>query len=140
MPSPPTPTSLGHLIKQLLDEKQKHLDAIAVIDAAFEESGIAPTSRRKGKRRKKAARKKAVKKRAHNKAKKTRRSFRKTGEQFVVDLLKGGKTLTTALINSRWKQARRGHTADNTLSKLTKERKIRRQGIKGERGSTYKLA
>ena len=90
--------------------------------------------------RKKTGRKKKVgKKRGRKKAvkKKTRRSYARTADEFVLGLLKGGKRLTTTEINGKWKQARRAGTANNTLTKLTKAKKLKRESIKDGRGSTY---
>ena len=128
---------LETMIRQLRAERQQHIDAIAKIEATFERFGITPeggTGKRRGRKpgRPKAA--KTVKKRG------TRGSFSKTADQFVLDLFKGGKKLTTSEINSRWKQAKRGSTADTTLSKLTKNKKLKRENIKGKHGSNYSAA
>ena len=48
--------------------------------------------------------------------------------------------MTTAQINARWKQAGRGATADNALSKLTKARKLKKEKVKNGRGSSYRAA
>ncbi len=93
---------------------------------------VAKNGRRK--KGKKAAAKKAAKKKAG------RRKFAKTAEQFVLDLLTGGKTMTTAQINAKWKQAKRSGSADNTLSLLAKNGKLKREKIEDGQGSRYSAA
>jgi hypothetical protein len=162
---PNTSAALASIIRQLQAERQQHADAIAAIDEQFEQHGIAAEPRRKKRRsrgpgrpkgsgkkkakngrrkkkgrkvtKKKAGRKKTAKKRA---AKKKHRSFSKTADQFILDLVKGSKGMTTAQINAKWRQARGGGTADNTLSKLTGEKKLKRENLKGARGSSYRAA
>lgn len=155
-----TPLQLAKMVEQFQADRQKYVDAIAEIDDSFAALGIKPArrKRRRGPGRsqgiKKTAKKKVKKKVAKKRGKKNavrtrtvkksgknnRRRFSKTADQFVLDLLKGGKTLTSSQINSKWKQAKRGSTADNTLSKLSGERKIKRQNIQGKRGSSYNAA
>lgn len=150
--------SLARLIKQLLAERQKHADAIEVIDEQFEAFGIvaaAPSKKKKRRGRKpgrpRGAKKKASKKRGSKKkisktpstkkaTKKKRRTFRQTAEEFVLGLLKGRRKMTTAQINAKWKQAGRGASANVTLGKLVNEKKLKRENIEGERGSQYLLA
>ena len=134
--------TLAKLVQQLQAERQDHLDAIEEIDATFDALGIKPgkAGRRRrpknGRRKGKAAKKRASKKRAK---KKGRKRFRTTGEDLVVSLLKKNKTMTTSQINKRWNQAGRGGNADNTLSKLTRDKKVKRTNIKGAMGSEYRL-
>ncbi len=60
-------------------------------------------------------------------------------ETFVLGLL-NGKTLTTAQVNEAWKKAGRGGIANNALTNLAKQKKMRRSAVKGERGSKYSFA
>ncbi len=141
-----TSETLADLIARLRGQRQKHLNSIAAIDKTFEQHGIASEPRRRRRRgRSKAATgkkkgKKVGKRKTTKKKAIKRRSFSKTADEFILGLLKGGKTLTTAAINGRWKQARRGGTADNTLSKLTKDGMLKKEQIEGARGSRYSLA
>ena len=66
-----------------------------------------------------------------------RGTFKQTGEQFVLSLVKSKKATTTAQVNAAWKKAGRGGNADNTLYLLVASRKLKRTKIKGQRGSTY---
>lgn len=74
-------------------------------------------------------------------AKKTakRKKYDVTAEQFVLDLVKGGGA-TTAEINKAWAQAGRTGRADNTLNKMLKAGKLKRENLKGQRGSKYTAA
>ena len=53
---------------------------------------------------------------------------------------KGNAGVTTAEINQQWKSEGRGANADTTLSQLTKQKKLKREKIKGKKGSRYKAA
>ncbi len=164
MPTKQAKADLASIIATLKAERQEHLDAIAEIDETFGQVGISAeeTPRRgrppksKNGRRKKVGRPKMAKKVAKNgrrkkgskkaaakkptKKKASRRKFSKTANDFVLDLLKGGKTMTTAQINSKWKQAKRSGAADNTLSAMAKDGKVKRENIEGKRGSTFSAA
>lgn len=153
-----TPESdLPRIIAELREQRQKLVDSIAEIDGQFEQFGItaAPRKRRgrrpggkkkakNGRRKKgKKAGKKAVAKKAGKKKgakKKTRRTFSQTADEFVVGLLKGSNSLTTAQVNAKWRQAKRGGTADTTLGKLTKNGKLKKAKVEGGRGSSYRSA
>ena len=68
-----------------------------------------------------------------------RRVFKQTAEQFILKLVKN-RPRTTAQINAAWKRQGRAGSANNTLGKLVKDKKLRREKIKGARGSNYRLA
>jgi hypothetical protein len=123
--------ALGKLVKQLQTQRQEHLDTIAEIDAAFESLGMEAAGAGPRNGRRKAARKTK---------RKGRGRFKQTAEEFVTGLLSKNKTMTTGQINKRWSQVGRGGKADNTLSKMTREKKIKRKNIKGVMGSNYQLA
>ena len=155
MPTRQATADLASIIATLKAVRQEHLDAIAEIDETFDQFGISAegTRRRrrppksKNGRRKKAATPKVAKNGRRKKGKKAaeqkkagRRKYSKTSEQFVVDLLSGGKTLTTGEINGKWRQGKRTGTADNTLSLLTKDGKLKREKVEGGQGSRYAAA
>jgi hypothetical protein len=114
---PNTSAALASIIRQLQAERQQHADAIAAIDEQFEQHGITAEPRRR---------------------RRTRGSYAKTADQFILGLVKGRKGMTTGQINAKWRQAKRGGTADKTLSKLVGEKKLKRENLKGERGSRYR--
>ena len=126
-------------VKKLRAERQEHAEEIARIDAMFKELGISPPAarRRRGPGRPKGATKKAAKK-ATKRGK--RGTYKKTADEFVLGLFAGGKKLTTAQIGAKWRQAKRGGKPDNALTKLVKDKKVKRDKIEGGRGSTYQKA
>jgi hypothetical protein len=69
-----------------------------------------------------------------------RKTYAQAGDQMVLGLLGDGKALSTSQINKAWKKEGRGGTADNTLTKLVKDSKLKRKSVEGQRGSTYTVA
>lgn len=68
-----------------------------------------------------------------------RGSFNETAEQMILGLLAGGKSMTTAEINAAWKKAGRGGSADSTLGKLVKAKRLKRRKLKKGKGSNYSM-
>lgn len=69
-----------------------------------------------------------------------RGAFKQTAQDFILSLLKGRKSLTSSEINEAWKKAKRGGSADNTVSLMVKAKAIRRRKVEGLRGSEYREA
>lgn len=69
-----------------------------------------------------------------------RGEYSQTAEEFITSLVKGRKATTSSQINAEWKRSGRPGKADNTLSKMVRERKLKRIKLKGERGSRYGVA
>ena len=63
-----------------------------------------------------------------------------TGQDFVLQLLRQQKDLTTAAINVRWKAAGRPGRANKVLGVLVRAHKLNRTPVKSGRGSRYALA
>lgn len=61
-------------------------------------------------------------------------------EELVLSLVKSRKATTSSQINAAWKKAGRPGLANNTLSRMVKERKLKRTKLKDERGSKYSVA
>ncbi len=126
---------LQSLIKRLQADRNVHVDAIAQIDAAFGELGITPPkTKKRGRGKKKAVAKKKT-------AKATRRKkFKMTASALVLATIKkaGAKGATGGQIGKAWKAAGRPGDAYNTLGSLVKEKKIKRDKIKGSKGSVYR--
>jgi hypothetical protein len=132
MATPTTTNELSRVIANLQKQRDQHVAAITEIDAAFARFGVTASAKRgPGRPKGKGAKPKGSKKRGR---------FNKTADEFVLDLLKKNKTLTTREINIRWKHAGRGGSADNILMALTKGKQITRKNIKDARGSNYSLA
>ena len=128
-------SQLVTLVKQLRAQRRAHVDAIAAIDQSCGQLGISlgPAKRGPGRPKGKAAPKVTRKVRK-------RGTYKQTADDFILGLLAGGKILTTAQIIGKWRQAKRGGKADNPLSKLVAQKKLKRENIKGARGSKYSLA
>ncbi len=126
---------LQSLVNRLRADRTAHVDAIAQIDSAFGELGITPpktTKRGRGK-------KKAVVTKKTAKATK-RKKFRMTANDLVLATIKraGAKGATGVQIGKAWKAAGRTGNAYNTLGSLVKEKKIKREKIRGAKGSVYR--
>lgn len=136
---------LSKRIEQLRAERQQHLDAVAEIDRTFTELGIeaqggAPVRRGPGRPRKVTKAAQRTTKKTRGRRRRGRGSYSETAEQFILGLLPAGKKLSTAEINKAWKETGRGGSANNTLSKMTKAGSVKKQNIKGGRGSYYTAA
>lgn len=69
-----------------------------------------------------------------------RKHFDVTAEDFVLGFVKSHRNPTTKDINNYWKSEGRGATADNTLTKLCKENRLKRTPLgEGIRGSKYAI-
>ncbi len=68
--------------------------------------------------------------------------FAKSGHVSIIDFVtaKGGKGATTAEVNEHRKAEGRAGNAYVTLGQLTKQKKLKRKNLKGERGSRYTVA
>jgi hypothetical protein len=136
-----TASELSRLVQTMQRERQQHADAIAAIDATFAGLGITPKvpakrGRKPGAAWKGVAAAAAPKKRRGRRAK---AKDGKTGEQFIIDYVSGGAK-TTAEVNKGWSASGRNGRADILLGKLVSGGKLKRQKIKGERGSRYSAA
>jgi hypothetical protein len=120
---------LGDLVAQRdrLNAQIAELESVMGKPAAAE----APKAARRG-RPPKAAK-------APKPAGRKRKSYPVTAEQFV-EKLAAGKGATTAESNKAWKQAGRTGRADNTLNKMSKAGKLKREKLKGQKGSKYTVA
>lgn len=130
---------LEQIISSLQARRQVLTSEIAEIDALFERFGIQPVERRRPGRP--AGRKAAVAgpKPARRGRRRKRGKFEKSGQQSIIDFLKtkGAKGATTAEINDHWVSEGRAGTAYVTLGQLTKLKQIKKEKLKGKRGSRY---
>ena len=126
---------LQSLVTRLQADRNGHVDAIAQIDAAFDALGISvPKTTKRGRGKKKAV----TTKRAAKATK--RKKFRMTASDLVLTTIKkaGAKGVTGVQIGKAWKAAGRPGDAYNTLGSLIKAKKIKREKIKGSKGSVYR--
>ncbi len=71
----------------------------------------------------------------------SRGSYATTGEESVLAFIKQHKNPTTSEVKAHWAGESRRGTADNVLSKLFREKRVKRKPLgKGIRGSRYSLA
>ena len=141
--------SMKQLVAELKRRQAKLADLIARRDALNEQIeelealGVEPLpiAPAKAVRRRKKAMKPGPKPKAGKKPKasRKRKSYPETAEQFVLGLVKD-KGATTAGINKAWKESGRTGRADTTLSKMVKDKKLKREDIEGKKGSRYTVA
>lgn len=149
---PDAASQLADLITKLQNDRQEHADAIAEIDAIFARYGIKPQEQRRRGRPpgKKAGRKPghrpgrppaaAAQKPGGRKTKRrTRRKFALSGVDSILGFVKtaGKKGVTTSEIVGHWKSEGRSGNGYNALGHLVKEKKLKKQPLKGQRGSRY---
>ena len=122
---------LKSLIARLQADRQAHVDAIAQIDESFGALGIHPQIRKRGRLRGAPL--------PATKTRRPRRKFRTTGTESVLAFVKaaGPKGVTGGQIVQHWKTEGRGDTCYHTLRELIKAKKIKRQKMKGQKGSAY---
>jgi hypothetical protein len=127
-------------IQQLLDDRQKHSEALAEIEQKLEQINLLLNGTGRRGRPSKAA---AAVTGAEPQGRKGRRGRRRRGpsaEDLVLGFVQGKGNPTTAEINAYWRSEGRPGKADNTLSKLTREGKLKRKQDKKVRGSRYSVA
>jgi hypothetical protein len=128
---------LPQKIQQLLEERQLHAAAVETIDKLLGEIGAVLGSgvkRGPGRPKATASTLGAKKKKRH------RRTFAVSGEQSILDFIKTNKNPTSQDIEKHWKSEGRSYVAANLLSKLVKEKRLKRTPLgKGIRGSRYSL-
>jgi len=139
MPHPTVTVSLTDRIQQLLDEREQHANAIAGIDKTLEQingllGGVKP-GRKPGP--KPAVMPSAVEQPA--KRGRRRQRFAISGEESVLAFVKEQGKPTSQEIERQWKAEGRKGRAAKALSKLTREKKLKRTKLKGERGSRYSV-
>jgi len=74
------------------------------------------------------------------KRKRIRRKFAVSGEQSILNFVKAKSNPIGSEIEKHWTSEGRAVTAANLISKLVKEKKLKRTPLKEGRGSRYSLA
>ncbi|MFI5378544.1 MAG: helix-turn-helix transcriptional regulator [Tepidisphaerales bacterium] len=69
-----------------------------------------------------------------------RGSYKQTGEELILSLLKKRRAMTSAEINAAWKKAGRPGICNYLLSKMVAARKLKMQRLMEGRGSGYSVA
>lgn len=137
---------LSRLIKTLQGDRQKHVDAIAEIDAVFANLGInAAAPKRRGRKpgsvikTAESSAPTADKKGGKKRRRRVKAKDGLTGEQFLYKVLADGALLTGEL-NDKWVASGRNGRADILLGQLVANGKLKRKKVEGERGSRYSVA
>jgi hypothetical protein len=136
------PVEVSAQIQVLLDQKRKHVEALSTINQTLDRiaamlGGSGGNNGSQARPTEAATETPAPMK--TRRTKRTRRQFGMTAADFVLAFVKQHKKPTTREINAHWKSAGRGFTADVTLGKLVKDKKLKRSPLVGERGSRYSL-
>ena len=135
---------LPQRIQALLEERQRHAEAMSRIDETLGQIGTAlngsPSGQRPGRRPGRPAAV-ATFPAAPKKQRRGRGAFATTADEFVQSFVREKKNPTSREINQAWTAEGRSNKADNTLTKLVKEKKLRRVPLgNGMRGSRYSIA
>ena len=126
-------------IEQLLQERQEHREAITRIDQMLERvSNALETRSSPGRPRGENHFSEA--KQPLRTRRRRRRKFAVSGDESIIAFVKDRKNPTTKDLTKHWTSEGRGGTAANALSRLVKEKKLKRTPLEGERGSRYSLA
>jgi hypothetical protein len=133
-------TNIASQIEELLTQRKRHEDALAAINRTLD--NIAGMIGANGTQVAVRAAAPAAKSAAPAASPRTRRrrNFGMTAEDFVLGFVKQHRNPITRDVNAAWTQAGRPFKADITLSKLTREGKLKRTPLVGERGSRYTVA
>jgi hypothetical protein len=141
-----SPAALPLYIEKLLSQRHEHVEAVATIDATLARVTAAlggPASKVAAVAAPVAA--KVVAKAPVAKATGAKRGRKPKGgltaNDFVLEFVKSKKNPTSQEINKHWKESGRSGFADNSLSLLTKAKKLKRVPLgAGIRGSRYSIA
>jgi hypothetical protein len=146
-------------IEQLLADRQGHADALSRVDetlaavanalgaassngqasAEAEPSVAVPEKKRRG--RPPGVRNAMRAPVPPTRGQRTRGSYAVTGDELILAFIKQHKNPTTSEIKAHWASEGRLGTADNVLSKLFREKRVKRKPLgKGIRGSRYSVA
>lgn len=153
MPNVSSPAALPKVIEQLLSQHKQHSDALAAIESTLSRVtaalgvalpgpvlGTAPKKRgRPFKNPAAALSTPALSKAAPKRARRAKGGI--TANDFVLAFVEAKENPSTQEINNHWKESGRLGTADNSLSLLTKAKKLKRiKPTDGTRGSRYSIA
>ncbi len=135
-----SPALVQH-IQQLLQQRQQHANAIVAIDSTLARVNSALGAKIASAR---VGRPPSVKgpaaAGAGPKRRRRRSKFSVSANDSVLAFVKANKNPTTQEIEKHWKSEGRGATAANTLSQLSKQKKLKRVALgAGIRGSRYSI-
>jgi ferric-dicitrate binding protein FerR (iron transport regulator) len=138
MARPRSPVNVVGRIEQLLRERQEHHDALTRINEMLERVGDAlgakPPARPRG------GNNSSVTETPARTRRRRRRKFAVSAAESVLAFVKERKNPTTQEVKKHWLSEGRKGTADNALTLLVKDKKLKRTPLEGQRGSRYSLA
>jgi len=146
---PPTSTAdLSSRIDQLIQQRQQHVEAAEQLTATIEQIASLLGTSLGGKRRGRppgrprlnpvgAAPAPAAATPGRRRGRRKRQRFEISGDESIINFIRSHKDATTQDIKKHWASEGRGGTADNALSKLVREKKIKRFPLDGQRGSRF---
>jgi hypothetical protein len=146
MRAPSNAPGLSSRVDELLEQRQSHLDAAEKLSETIAQIerllGVSATNGgpRRGRPpgRPSAPVAGPVSAPASGRGgKRTRQRFETSGEESIINFIRSNRNPTTQDVKKHWASEGRGGTADNALSKLVKDRKIKRIPLVGVRGSRY---
>jgi hypothetical protein len=154
MPAVESPSNLVELVQKLEVQKGEHAQITAAVTSTLEQiSGllgallggarpaVASAISTKAPQPKASVTKAPAARLAASPAKAGKRQkFAISGDQSILNFVRRKGNPTTAEIQAHWKSEGRGASADNSLSKLFREKKLKREPNKQGRGSRYTLA
>jgi hypothetical protein len=135
-----TATDVASRIQQLLSERQQHEQAIQRLDQILNRVGAALGTGGAGAPARRGRPPKAASAQSAPTSGRRRRRFAVSGEQSVINFVKQQGKPTTQQVKKHWQSEGRGGTSDNVLSKLVREKRLKRAPLKGQRGSEYSVA
>ena len=140
----PDPTTS---IQELLEQKQKHSEALSRINEMLSRIGSMlgggnGSGVRRGPGRPPASASMAAPGAGPGPRRRRRKrgKFAMSGEDSIINFIREHRNPSTSEITAHWRSEGRGGKADNALSRLVKIRRLKRQPIAGERGSKYVIA
>lgn len=141
-----SPMDLAQRLQQLLGEREQHADTLARIDAALDQirsalQAVGGLNGKGGRAGRPAASVAAPSGPAvpARRRRGRRGSYATTADEMILGLVRQKGGATTKEIKAKWKEEGRGGTADNALSHLVKNKKLKRTPLQGERGSRFTL-
>jgi len=123
------PTDIAGSIRSLLEQRQDHVAAAARIEETLDQIARLVSSKGTQPVRPRATR-------SHRRGR-GRGSYKMTAEELVLAFVRDQRNPTGREVNEHWRAAGRPWSADVTLGKLVKAKRLRRTPLDGERGSRY---
>jgi hypothetical protein len=132
---------LSVLINRLQASRLEHLAAVADIDRIFTANGIQPrASARRGRPPRAASGNSTPAPRGRRR--RTRGRFKVSGKQSILNFVRsaGRSGVPSGEIARQWKSEGRSGEPYITLGELVRDRSLKRQNLRGKRGSQYTMA